>query len=375
MNNAEINELLEHRKIRNNKTDFISKYNHVFIYGAGSCGRDVFDFCCRMDIPVECFLDQKSDRIREYMGIPVKKANDVSIPLTQKNTSLTVVAVFNPASDILQIVSNLKSLGYRNIISFVDLYLVYPEFFGDRLWLTSPDNYENFTDEIIEASRLWQDDLSKDLFKALIKFRLTGDYSILPSPQIANQYFPDGIPGWEYPRRFIDCGAYTGDTLAEIYARYGQIEAIAAFEPDTDTYIRLCHECHKPDRALAKELYIFPCGLWSSAEQLKFMSGQGDGSNISQDGDTIIQCVSLDQALHGFRPTFIKMDIEGAEYEALKGAKDMICNEHPQLAICLYHKPDDLWRIPLLLKEWNTGYKFYLRLYKYSCFELVLYAL
>jgi hypothetical protein len=98
------------------------------------------------------------------------------------------------------------------------------------------------------------------------------------------------------------------------------------------------------------------------------------GSNISNSGVNIVQCVAIDQCISDFKPTYIKMDIEGAEYDALLGAKDTICTWKPNLAICLYHKPTDLYRIPLLISSWGLGYKFYLRMYNYSAFELVLYA-
>ncbi|MDR2260412.1 MAG: FkbM family methyltransferase [Azoarcus sp.] len=74
-----------------------------------------------------------------------------------------------------------------------------------------------------------------------------------------------------------------------------------------------------------------------------------------------------------FRPNLIKMDIEGAEPEALMGAKNMIARHRPHLAICLYHRLDHLWRIPLMIHEWNLGYRFHMRQHA-PLFELVLYA-
>jgi FkbM family methyltransferase len=372
MDITELNDLFKNKRMLN-ISNLMNDYDCAIIYGAGNCGRDVYKLFSHIGFPVRCFADQKSDELREYKGVSIVKADD--IPLTLRKNGLTVIAVYNPYTDILPIMSYLENLGYSNIITFVELYLMCPEFFGDRQWLTSSSFYKSFADAILETSTMWHDDFSTALYKSVIQFRFTGDYSILPPPQIVGQYSPNDIPGWKIPRRFIDCGAYTGDTLVDIYTRCGQIEAIAAFEPDIDNYKKLCRECRAPGRTLAKELYLFPCGVWSAAEQLKFRSGQEEASNISSDGSTIIQCISLDYALYGFRPTYIKMDIEGAEYEALKGAKEMICDEHPQLAVCLYHRPDDLWRIPLLLKEWNLDYRFYLRLHKYNCSELVLYAI
>jgi hypothetical protein len=101
----------------------------------------------------------------------------------------------------------------------------------------------------------------------------------------------------------------------------------------------------------------------------------GTSHNISSTGDTTIQCVSLDEVLFGYKPNFIKMDIEGAEHNAILGAKQLICEYKPQLAISVYHRPQDLWQIPMLIKKWDAGYKFYLRVHQYNGFDLVLYAL
>jgi hypothetical protein len=97
-------------------------------------------------------------------------------------------------------------------------------------------------------------------------------------------------------------------------------------------------------------------------------------SKIDEKGEDIIQCIAIDDVLHGFKPTFIKMDIEGAEVEALKGAENTIKAYLPQLAICVYHRLSDIWEIPLLIKSFYEGYKFYLRSYNFMGLETVLYA-
>ncbi len=99
-------------------------------------------------------------------------------------------------------------------------------------------------------------------------------------------------------------------------------------------------------------------------------------SGINESGKTIIQCVSLDEAVSTFRPNLIKMDIEGAEYDALLGARNLIRTNTPGLAISLYHKPEHLWQLPLLIEELAPGkYRFFMRLHAFNDFELVLYAI
>jgi hypothetical protein len=86
--------------------------------------------------------------------------------------------------------------------------------------------------------------------------------------------------------------------------------------------------------------------------------------------------VALDDVLAGWRPTLIKMDIEGSELAALYGARHLIAESRPSLAISVYHKPDHLWRIPLLLASWPElgGYRYYLRSHGFNGFDAVLYA-
>ena len=117
-------------------------------------------------------------------------------------------------------------------------------------------------------------------------------------------------------------------------------------------------------------------GVGKENLSLKIASG-GAGSHISNAGDQDGQIVSLDDDVK--EPiSFIKMDIEGFELDALEGAKNHIITEKPKLAICVYHKPDDLWQIPEYILNLNPSYKLYLRQYKYgdgnNPWESVLYA-
>lgn len=70
------------------------------------------------------------------------------------------------------------------------------------------------------------------------------------------------------------------------------------------------------------------------------------------------------------------MDIEGAEKEALLGAEEMIKRNKSVLTICIYHKREDFFEIPLLIEEMvKHEYAFYIRQYRYGQSETVLYAL
>lgn len=100
------------------------------------------------------------------------------------------------------------------------------------------------------------------------------------------------------------------------------------------------------------------------------VSEEKRGENIE-----IIETAALDDVV-GDRPvTYIKMDIEGAELEALQGAENIIRKQHPRLAVSIYHKPEDIWTIPRLLMKYYEGYWFYMRHYSFSWYDTVLYAI
>jgi hypothetical protein len=97
-------------------------------------------------------------------------------------------------------------------------------------------------------------------------------------------------------------------------------------------------------------------------------------SMISEEGESFIQCVALDHVIPGFKPTFISMDVEGVELEALKGAEMLIKENKPDLGICVYHAPNHIWDIPLFIESLHLGYKFFLRNYTSFVSETVFYA-
>lgn len=101
-----------------------------------------------------------------------------------------------------------------------------------------------------------------------------------------------------------------------------------------------------------------------------------DASHVSEkEGEYVIDVVALDEIVYDKRPTFIKMDIEGAEQEALGGCERILKEFKPKLAVCVYHKPEDLFEIPIFIKKANPKYQLFLRQYANSRTETVLYAL
>jgi len=215
------------------------------------------------------------------------------------------------------------------------------------------------------------DELSRKTYTAFVNSKLGGEEGLLSDVWVKDQYFPEGIITLSDREVFVDGGAYSGDTmLAFIRKTKSKYARCYAFEPEPANAAKL--------RALAGrhrwcDVRLVAKGLWSKAEALRFYASEGPSiSAISATGNTSVEVDSIDNAAPD--ATFIKLDVEGAELEALKGAAGTIKRNRPKLAVCLYHKPGDLFEIPLFIKSQVPEYRLYLRQHQPVSCELVLYA-
>jgi FkbM family methyltransferase len=369
----DIHAIFSQRTIPQSHTAFIESSKSVMIYGAGNCGRDVLRVLLHQGIPVEYFLDAHIDPGTTVQGVTVIHPDDKALSRQRRSQTCVIIAIFNRDADIVLIQESLEKYGYGNIVPFVQFHKHFYRELGDKFWLTSPGHYDALEETAERASRLWRDEKSRTLFKNILRFRMTGDYGLLSKPSVNPIYFDSDIPRWEKPMRFIDCGSFDGDTLKSLFEHYGKVQAIAAFEPDGANFHKLS-SLVRTSGPYADEMVLYPCGLWSRTEQMHFSSESSESSCLTTEGGHLVQCVSIDDALQGFHPTLIKMDIEGAEYEALVGASATIIKNRPGLAVSGYHRFDHLLKIPLLLKQFDLGYEFYLRHYGHSGFDAVIYA-
>lgn len=172
---------------------------------------------------------------------------------------------------------------------------------------------------------------------------------------------------------FVDGGAYTGDTILSLIKAFGKgkdyCKKIYAWEPDPVNCEKLRRHCKK-----YKNIEILPYGLWSEKTVLAFSDGDESTSRISAEGSKSLSVDTIDNLCANEKVTFIKMDIEGSEIEALRGAEQVIRRDKPRLAICIYHKPEHFYEIPFLIREMVPEYKLYIRHHRPTFNETVLYA-
>lgn len=194
----------------------------------------------------------------------------------------------------------------------------------------------------------------------------------------ASQYFDFFEP--QDNEVFVDCGCYDGGTCYRFAGWCGHkgYEQIYTFEADPANYEK-CKTLLKP---LAK-CELFPYGVAKKNEKVYFAAKAFEDSCIISEeeaqkknfeGVATIETVALDDVLRGKKVTFLKMDVEGAEYDALLGAKQLISASHPRMAISIYHKLEDIITIPYLVLSMHQDYRISFRHYGFDELETIMYV-
>lgn len=218
-----------------------------------------------------------------------------------------------------------------------------------------------------------EDELSKKSMEAYITSRVNENAAGLHEHVRRPQYFCADFFKPSADEYCIDCGAFDGDTLRDFvkwtnrsYSGYAALEPNSSNADKLRNYIR---------QNKIENVVVFEKCAYSENTTLRFRIN-AENSRIAEEGDNAehAEADAIDNILGERRVTFIKMDIEGAELSALKGAKKTIEKYQPILAVSAYHKQSDLVELPEFIRNCCGGYKFYFRLHKELPIDAVLYA-
>lgn len=350
---------------------------NIWIYGAGNFGKRLYNILKLYKIDIEGFLDKKAPDCDKIDAKSVINPMSPEVSSDCKENAIIIISIFSEQTAVESIKTDLLNWGYKNIIFYYDLALPFDKIAVDISETKGIEFYKEHCADIIRANDLLDDEKSKRIYEKYIDAYSSRDLSKFERADYEPQYFANDVPSVKGTARFIDCGAFDGDSVRSLVKNKGKAESIALFEPSKQTRDRLYNFLRDSQSNLAENIVVFPCGVWDKSEILCFNNNdeeKASANSVCKDGNEYVQCVSIDEVLVGFHPTFIKMDIEGAEYNALLGAKETIIKNKPDLAICLYHRVEDLWNIPLLIDSWNLNYKFNIRTYRMYGYETVLYA-
>jgi len=340
------------------------------VYGAGSFGRSLVGELRAAGVDVVASFDSF---VADPNGVP-PACHPAQRPDLREFP--VILGVCNPQVDPCEIADLLLSLGHAEIWSAVDTFVALGRAGRRRehYWLTwDVDLYARESDQISLARAQLEDARSIATFSALLEYRASGRIEALPDVDpSALHYRPTDLDFIDGPIALVDGGAFEGDTIRAYLDAGIAIESVLAFEPDPDNFGRLTHELaqHRSFAGLA-----LPLALGRRTELLRFAADGTSAAAIAAEGASVIQCVALDDTLHGWTPTHIKLDLEGAEPDALGGMERLLEAGRPRLAVSAYHRPDHLWTLLLQLAALDLGYRFHVRCYGEQCFDTVLYAI
>lgn len=350
-----------------------SRAESIVLFGAGNFGKRMLGTLRSAGIEPLAFADNNQAIWGRSVG-GIKVFPPVEAAGQFGKSAVFVVSVWSPSqhSGVDSIVTQLRLLGCDRVAPFPWLMWKYSNSLPYYLW-DLPSKLLPQREEIMRAYSALSDERSRIEFEAQIRFRLTGEFSCLPPPATEEQYFSDLYTS-KPDECFVDCGAFDGDTVKAFQEHTaGSFKKIIAFEADPanfgvlGTYVL-------SDRSLVGRAVCNSSALGKSIGRIRFAGTGLASAAMAQDGSVEVDCTTLDQALSDESPTFIKMDIEGAELDTLAGGTNVILKHDPLLAVCAYHEQNHLWQVPLAIHALRPESKLYLRSYRYDGFDLVCYG-
>lgn len=351
---------LEYYKSLESSWEFLKKTDlPIFIYGMGDGALKILKQFDSRGIPCGGFFaSDEFVRGHCFEGHLVHKLSEI------ENNVGEFIIVLAFAAGYKSLIDKIIDISSRHILLAPDVPV-----FGQNIF-TKDFLQENF-DKFREVYEMLEDEKSKRVFKSTIEYKITGQINHLIEnfTDVSEAY--ENILKLSQNETYIDLGAYRGDTIEE-FLKYtnNSYEKIIALEPNKRNFKKLQQAVCTLDNT-----EIFNCAVWDCDDTLTFSDNAGRQASLSKKGNAV-EARSVDSILKGDIATYIKYDVEGAEHEALLGSKNTISKFNPKLTVALYHRSEDLFEIPLLIKKFNPSYKLYLRHFPYiPAWEVNLFAI
>jgi FkbM family methyltransferase len=343
----------------------------IYIYGTGSFSRDTLEFCHQLGLEVVGFVDHilnSQASVKNYINIDdLPKQEKITVILgvcnlfgdLQKISHLILTR--NPFAEVLTPVQFTKMCMANGLVL-------------DNYWLTGDTRYlSSSKQEIEDLMNLLGDQQSRELVDQIVKYRIGGLVEDIPKPErLEDQYLPPDLPTPPISLNMLELGSYKGEDLKRFLTRSKEITFALCLEPDFENYQELVFQVRELN---IPNVFPLPIGAWEITSQLKFASNGQTGAKLNDFGANTILVMKMDDLVGSSFINYIKMDIEGAEIQAIEGLKNTIRMQVPHLAISVYHKPADLWEIPIKINQIAPNmYSFFLRVYGHQTFDTVLYC-
>ena len=344
----------------------------IVMYGMGNGADKILTVCDQKGIEIKDFFASDGFvRGHSFHGKRVLSYSEIK----EKYGGGNFIVLLSFASSLPEVIENIQRIAAES-----ELYAPDVPVCGNELF--DADFYAKHQSEILAARELFCDEQSRLVYDNVIEYKLSGriDHLIncntLPDEAYRELLHAEGF------EITADLGAYNGDTVRELSAYAPDLKKIIAFEPDRRNFRKLSEYAEAENRF---EVLPFKLAAWAKEDVLIFgdegnrNSGVGTTPvNAKTAKITEVDANSLDNIVSEFgvhRLDYIKYDVEGSEEEALIGSQSSIRAFNPALMVSVYHRSEDIFKLPLMIAREFPNYRLYLRKFRYiPAWDLNLYA-
>jgi len=353
----------------------VTATDSLVLYGAGGLGTTALAGLRKAGIEPAAFADDTPEKHGQLIdGLRVMTPAEAVEEFGDR--LVFAVTIMNPKLRFVDAQQRLRQLTNQPVISFLHLAWQFPNVFLPYYQFVLPTDLLSKAEEIRQCFEMWADKESQRQFVAHIKFRLHLDFEALPANS-GQGYFPlDVFPPLPDDTVFIDCGAFDGDTVRRFVDHQSEhFSRIYAFEPDGINCSKLQDYVNSLGEPMASKVRIFNAGVGAKRDRVGFNATGNMSASFTEASENQVDVLPLQEVVDvDGEFVFLKFDVEGAEWEALIGAERLISLAKPLLAISVYHRPDDLWQLPLHIHSLNPGYRLFLRTQGEDGMDVICYA-
>lgn len=306
-------------------------------------------------------------------GVPVMPPDEAARRFG--TDALCVVAIWSPDHQFVDTRDWLRAVGFQRVMPVQVMFWTFPTAMGEYYQFSHPSVYLDQMPKIAKLFDQLGDDESRRQFAGNLNWRLLLNADGQPAARPDRIYFDPALMNLPDDVVMADIGAFDGDTLRKfLYWRGNRFGSVYAFEPDPINLQRLKAYAESLPSGLARRVHCVNKAVGEHPGTVQFEPSGKPGTIMTGAGSVSVPCVRLDDEFADTRVNYLKFDIEGWENEALAGARQIVKRDRPAVGMSIYHKPTDLFLLPLDIIECCPDYKFYFRAHDDDGIDFIFYA-